>query len=107
MRRLLLIVEAAFDLPPGGATLLPALPADTLRPPFLERITLRLPDGREIETRARFSMTRFNRPYSERTIENTWMLVVARADGSKAEVPTGTEVWIEADGAVSSSAPHA
>lgn len=100
MRRLLMTVQAVFDLAHIGATLAPALPLDTLRQPYPERVTLRLPDGREIETRARFSVTHFNRPYHERTIEDTWMLVVALAEMRKADVPVGTEVWVDIAGEV-------
>ena len=104
IRRLLMTVQAVFDLSHSGATLLPALPANALTPPYPERVVLRLPDGQEIETRAHFSMTHFNRPYAERTIENTWMLVVALGDLSKADVPAGAEVWIETQNGVSSQA---
>jgi hypothetical protein len=95
MRRLLMTVQAAFDLSHVGATLVPALPAAALTPPYPERVVLKRPDGREIETRARFSMTHFNRPYSERTIESTWMLVVALVDLGKSDIAAGAEVWFE------------
>ena len=97
MRRLLLTIEAAFDtrLFPHGAILAPALPFDALTPPYPTVVRLKRPDGAEIETGARFAQTHFNRPYSERTIANTWMLTVALTDITKAGIPIGSEIWVE------------
>ncbi len=95
MRRLLLTVEQAFDLAHIGATLAPSLPADALTPPYPTEVILKRPDGTEFTTRARFASAHFNRPYAQRTLDNIWRIVCALPDFSAADIPPGTEVWIE------------
>lgn len=96
MRRLLMTVDAAFNFRPGGATLAPALPLDALPQPYPVTAALRRPDGSETSATVRFSVTHFNRPYTEGAIENTWMLTVWLPDLDKADVPAGSEIWLEA-----------
>lgn len=95
MRYLLLTVERTFTLLPGVTTLSPDLPMDALPSLAPRLVTLKRPDGLATEALARFGTIHYNRPYSERTIENTWRLSVSFASITQEDVPPGTEVWIE------------
>jgi hypothetical protein len=93
MRRLLLTVEGAFDIPGIGAVLAPTLLMDAIEAPYPTEVILKRPDGSEAMTRSRFGSVHFNRPYRQRALENTWGVTCALPDLRAADIPPGTEVW--------------
>jgi hypothetical protein len=79
--RLLLTVEDHVVLPQWGWLLLaPPLPLTSaslerrlVAPPSPKPVILKLPDRVERIASARFASTHYNLPYSERTLEKTWV----------------------------------
>jgi hypothetical protein len=97
MRRLLLVVEAAFQIKHRGLVLTPTFPLDGEPKPPPTHVTLMRPDGSSRDAQVRWGTSHFNvAPDARPDITQVWRRECVLTDADASDVPPGTEVWYEA-----------